>query len=304
MKKTAGVCVILFLLSAVLSASTVSVMNLWPDGEIPGDKELKAPESMDQNSRVSNIRTPTLTVYLPDNENGPIPAVVICPGGGYSILSFEKEGHEVARWLNSIGMAGIILKNRVKPFQHPIPMLDGQRAVRTVRHNAEQWGIDPHKVGILGFSAGGHLASTVGTHYDSGDSEAADPVQRESCRPDFMILIYPVISMQEGITHSGSKLNLLGENPPQNLVDLMSNELQVTTDTPPVFLVHSDDDKSVSSKNSIDFYLALKKAHVPAEMHVYLKGGHGYGMRKEGCFAAQDWPGRCRGWLQTSGILP
>ena len=276
-------------------------MNLWTD-QIPFAQKLSAPESMGEGGRLENIETPTLTICLPQTGQKPAAAVIICPGGGYGFLSFEKEGQEIARWYNTLGIAGIILKNRVKPFRHPAPLMDGQRAVRMVRYHAGEWGIDPQRIGIMGFSAGGHLASSVGTHFDDGDPNAADPVERVSCRPDFMVLIYPVISMQDGITHGGSKQNLLGDDPPADLVELMSGERQVTAQAPPTFLVHSNDDRAVPSENSVLFYLALRKAGVPAEMHIYLEGGHGYGMRPS-CFAARDWPGRCEAWLRAQGIL-
>lgn len=296
------VLLVLAFCGGLVMAQDAKEMNLWT-GDVPGARELAAPEQMDASGNVANIETPTLTVCVPESAAKPMPAVVICPGGGYGRLSFQKEGREIAEWFNSLGIAAIILKNRVAPFRHPVPLTDGQRAIRTVRHNAEAWGIDPEKIGILGFSAGGHLASSVGTHFDGGNAEAEDPVERVSCRPDFMILIYPVISMQDGVTHGGSKENLLGARPSAEMVDLMSNEKQVTAKTPPTFLVHSDDDGAVPSMNSVLFYQAMKQHGVPAAMHIYLKGGHGYGMREENGFAAQDWPGRCAGWLEAQKIL-
>lgn len=297
-----GGCLLLTFCMQGLMAQEPMEMNLW-SGEAPGARALEAAEQEDADGRISNIQTPTLTVYLPEGGPKPTAAVVICPGGGYSILSFEKEGREVARWLNSLGVAAAIVKNRVAPFTHPVPLLDGQRAMRMVRHHAGEWGIDPGRVGILGFSAGGHLASSVGTHFDGGDPNAIDPAERMSCRPDFMVLIYPVISMRDGITHGGSKQNLLGRDAPADLVELMSNELQVMKQTPPTFLAHSDDDGAVPSENSVLFYLALRKAGVPAAMHIYLKGGHGYGMREAAGFAAQDWPNRCKAWMEEQGML-
>jgi acetyl esterase/lipase len=249
---------------------------------------------------------PSLTVYLASPEKATGAAVVIYPGGGYGALAMDHEGHQIARWLNSLGVSGFIVKYRHRNsgagYGHPVPLLDAQRAIRIVRSRSQQWGIDPNRIGILGFSAGGHLASTAGTHFDTGNPDAKDPIDRVGCRPDFMILIYPVISLAESWTHNGSKKNLLGENPDPNLAELLSNEKQVTPQTPPTFLIHTDEDKAVPVENSIYFYLALRKAGVPSEMHIYLKGQHGFGLGKEGT-AVADWPKRCAEWLQTCGLL-
>jgi acetyl esterase/lipase len=281
----------LLLSTAVLHAGqkeTPQPMNLWPEAA-PGAKGKDAKD------------IPTVTVYLP-KASEPTAAVVICPGGGYGNLAMDHEGHQVARWLNSIGVAGIIVKYRVAPYQHPAPIQDAQRAIRFVRHNAEKWNIDPAKVGILGFSAGGHLASTAATHFDAGDKSAKDPVDQHSCRPDFAVLGYPVISFLEPFTHAGSRKNLLGTNPDPDLVKSLSNETQVTKDTPPTFLVHTNEDKGVPAENSIVFYLALRKAGVRAEMHIFEKGRHGLGLGG-GDAAFARWPGLCEAWLQARGIL-
>ena len=204
--------------------------------------------------------------------------VVVCPGGGYTHLSMEKEGSDVAKWLNSLGISAFVLKYRLgaNGYQHPAPMEDGQRAIRLVRANAEKWHVDPNRIGMMGFSAGGHLTSTVGTHFDSGHPDDADLVERASCRPDFLVLIYPVISMTIPQTHSGSKKALLGANPDPELVKNLSNELQVTTETPPTFLVATNADTTVPAENSVQFYLALRKAKVPAELHIWEEGKHGF----------------------------
>lgn len=266
---------------------------LWPDGA-PG---AKGNEEGDK---------PTLTIYLPPKEKNTGAAVVICPGGGYGFLAMDHEGHQIAQWLNSLGAAGFILKYRHRNsgagYGHPVPLQDAQRAIRMVRNRAIEWNIDPNRVGILGFSAGGHLTSTAGTHFDKGISDAKDPVDRVSCRPDFMILIYPVISFTEWYVHTGSRRNLLGDNPDKNTLESLSNEKQVTAETPPTFLVHADDDTGVPPENSIYFYLALRKAKVPAEMHIYQRGGHGFGLGKKDS-AASGWPVCCAGWMKERGLL-
>ena len=277
------------------------VEPLW-SGEPPGAKETQEKEIL-KDGLLRNVHKPTLTIYLPPKEKATGAAVVICPGGGYWLLAVDHEGKQVAEWLNSLGIAGIIVKYRHIPYRHPIPLMDAQRAISTVRYRCKEWGIDPKRIGILGFSAGGHLASTAGTHFAVGESDAKNPIDRVSNRPDFMILIYPVISFTADYTHRGSRANLLGKDPDPELVTSLSNELQVMPQTPPTFLVHSDDDRGVPPENSISFYLALRKAKVPAEMHIYLKGGHGFGLRPNSCAAAADWPRRCADWMRDQGII-
>jgi acetyl esterase/lipase len=264
---------------------------LWPDGA-PGAKG-----SADGDK-------PTLTVYLPPADKAAGAAVVVCPGGGYGALALDHEGKQVAQWLNSCGIAAFVLKYRHHGtgYEHPAPLLDAQRAIRMVRSRAEVWQVAPARIGILGFSAGGHLASTAGTHFDAGKADAADPIDRISCRPDIMVLIYPVISLAEPFTHVGSRENLLGSSPDPKLVESLSNEKQVTPETPPTFLVHTDEDKLVPVENSIYFYLALRKAKVPAEMHVYAKGAHVFGLGQNGEPMA-TWPARCVDWMRQMGFL-
>ncbi|MHC4645642.1 MAG: alpha/beta hydrolase [Planctomycetota bacterium] len=247
---------------------------------------------------------PTLTVYLPPPEKNTGAAVVICPGGGYGGLAIHHEGHQVAEWLNSFGVVGLVLKYRTRGdgYGHPVPLTDAQRAIRMARSRARQWNIDPNRIGILGFSAGGHLASTAGTHFDAGRPDANDPVDRVSCRPDFMILIYPVISFTEPFAHKGSRRNLLGDDPDARLFEYLSNEKQVTGQTPPTFLVHTTDDKSVPVENSISFYFALKKNKVPVEMHIYQRGRHGFGLGIPGN-TTSDWPRQCAQWMRQMGLL-
>jgi len=249
---------------------------------------------------------PTLTIYLPAKEKSTGTAVVICPGGGYGNLAMDHEGHQIAQWLNSLGVAGFILKyrhsNSGAGYGHPAPLQDAQQAIRIVRSRAEEWNIETKQIGILGFSAGGHLASSTGTHFNQRYYDAKDSIDHISCRPDFMILIYPVISFTEWYAHTGSRRNLLGKNPDKNLVEDLSNEKQVTSDTPPTFLVHANDDKGVPPENSIYFYLALRKAKVPAEMHIYEKGGHGFGLGKKNS-AVSSWSSRCADWMRDRKLL-
>lgn len=247
---------------------------------------------------------PRLWVYLPKGDD-PHPAIVICPGGGYGNLAMDHEGHQIARWLGEQGMACFILeyRHRRRGYGHPAPLLDVQRAIRLVRHRRREWNIDPERVGVIGFSAGGHLVSTVSTHFDQGDAQAADPVDRRSCRPDFAILGYPVISLIESYTHRGSRRNLLGQDPDAKLVESLSNERQVTAQTPPTFLWHTQEDKAVPVENSLAYYEALTRHGVAAELHIFPKGRHGLGLAK-GAPGAQAWPALCQAWLRRNGFLP
>jgi acetyl esterase/lipase len=249
---------------------------------------------------------PLLTTYLPVKDKATGIAVIVCPGGGYGGLAMDHEGIQIAEWLNSIGAAAFILKYRLPAngYRHPVPLMDSQRAIRLVRSQAERLNVKPDRIGILGFSAGGHLASTAATHFENpvptgGDLDSVDAL---SCRPDFQILIYPVISMDGAITHHGSRNNLLGPDPSEVLLKLLSNELQITPKTPPAFLVHANDDKAVLPENSIRYYLAMQKAGVPAELHIYLKGGHGFGIRPATGPAAK-WTDRCTEWLVQTGLI-
>jgi len=257
------------LTSTGLQADQASERLLWPDGA-PG---AKGDQEGDK---------PSLTIYLPPEEKAAGTAVVICPGGGYGGLAMGHEGHQIAQWLNSFGVSGFILKYRHRNsgagYGHPAPIQDAQRAIRTVRGGAGHWGVDPNRIGILGFSAGGHLASSVGTHFNRSYYANVDDLDQLSCRPDFLILGYPVISFTEWYRHTGSMRNLLGEDPDQAMQELFSNEKQVSAETPPSFLIHTYEDKAVPPENSIYFYLALRQAKVPAEMHIYLKGRHGVGL--------------------------
>jgi acetyl esterase/lipase len=272
-----------------------------------------APGALGQDTGTPNNPgdVPTLTVWLPTAERATGAAVVVCPGGGYGTLAVDHEGKQVGEWLNSIGVAGIMLRYRLGPkYRHPIMLQDAQRAIRTVRAKADMWGIDPARVGVLGFSAGGHLASTVGTHFDAGRADAADPVDRQSCRPDFLLLAYPVIALATPYAHAGSRRNLLGDNPDPAVLESLSNETQVTKDTPPTFLVHTNADSAVVPENSLLFVMALRKAGVPVEFHLFEKGRHGLGLggglperNIPPDPAFQAWPSLCENWLRARRIL-
>ena len=276
-------------LPAQRGAPEPKVILLWPDGA-PG---AKGSEEADQ---------PTLDVYIPsEGANGA--AVVVFPGGGYRHLAVDHEGRQIARWLNSFGVVAFVLKYRLGPrYHHPIQMGDAHRALRHVRLHAAEFGVDPSRLGVWGFSAGGHLASTVATHFDRGDKTAAEPIDRMSSRPDFAILGYPVISFTTEYTHQGSKRHLLGDNPDPKLVQLLSSELQVTPETPPTFLFHTNEDTGVPPENSVLFYLALRKAGVPAELHIYERGRHGVGLAPTDRVLS-TWPQRLSDWLHSRGIL-
>jgi acetyl esterase/lipase len=282
---------------ALLTASSsapayeVKTVALWPEGA-PGAKG------------GPNDFQPTLTVYPPPRENNSGTLVVICPGGGYGGTAMDHEGHQIAQWFHSMGVGALILdyRHRGRGYGHPAPLQDAQRAVRTARAKAADLRIDPQRIGIMGFSAGGHLASTAGTHFAPGDPKARDPVERVSSRPDFMILCYPVIAFDEPYTHRGSQHNLLGKDAPAALVRSLSNEKQVTKQTPPAFLWHTDEDNGVPVENSIFFYLALRKAGVPAELHVFRTGRHGLGLAPD-TPGTKAWPKCCEDWLRGQGLL-
>lgn len=290
--------------TAMAADSNPLVLPLW-DGTPPNAQLAAKPAEREREGAITwvrHVQNPSIEVRLPARGNATGQAVVVCPGGGYGGLAYDWEGSDFAGWLNSRGIAAIILTYRL-PVDGDVahqkwlcPLLDAQRAIRTTRAHAADWGINPAKVGIMGFSAGGHLASTAGTHFDAGDAKAADSVDRLSSRPDFMILVYPVITMDVGLTHMGSRTNLLGENPPADLVHRYSNELQVTDDTPPTFLVHAGDDGAVPVQNSLLFYAALLAHKVPAELHVYPKGGHGFSLALSKGHL-QTWTEVCARWL-------
>jgi len=246
---------------------------------------------------------PNLTVYPAPKATAVRTGVIVFPGGGYVYLAVDHEGDQIARWLNSLGIQAFVLRYRIAPrYHYPAPFQDAQRAIRFVRAHASDYGIAPDRIGVWGFSAGGHLASTVGTHFDAGDQSAADPIERVSSRPDFLILAYPVISFTTPYAHLGSLHALLGEHPDPKLAASLSNETQVTARTPPTFLFSTDEDKTVPAENSVLFYLALRKAGVPAELHIYERGPHGVGLAPTDAVLA-TWPQRLKDWLEIRGLL-
>lgn len=273
-----------FFAPAILIYSQDYIIPLY-NGEIPNSKNTGAKEKIvyEDITVISNVQVPDISVYLPTMKNATGQAVIICPGGGYWILAWDLEGTDIARYLNSIGVAGIVLKYRLPTYgnciePHKAPLMDAQRAMRLVRYNAIKWNIDTGKIGIMGFSAGGHLASTLGTHFDYGNKSSKDTVERISCRLDFMILMYPVISFTASCTHTGSRDALLGKDPDKDLVTYYSNELQVSDDTPPAFFVHADNDTGVPVENTLLMYAALRRKKIPAELHILSEGSHGFGL--------------------------
>lgn len=261
---------------------------LWPAGA-PGAQGTE------------DIDKPSLTIYLPKGENATKTGVVVAPGGGYHHLAMEKEGEQYALWLNAHGVAAFVLKYRLGPkYHYPIELEDAQRAIRMVRANAAEYGVDPDRIGMWGSSAGGHLTATAGTKYDAGKPGAADPVERVSSRPDFLILAYPVITFEPPYAHVGSRTNLLGDDPDPELAALLSAETRVTRDTPPTFLFATTDDGTVPVMNSVMFYEALVKAGVPAEMHLFQHGAHGAGLAKANP-ELSVWPGLLIKWMRERG---
>jgi acetyl esterase/lipase len=262
-------------------------LSIWPDEAPLGG------------GKFEKVEVP-ITVHLPEPGLATSASMLICPGGGYGGRVVEGEGHGIARWLNAHGIAGVVLEYRLPQGNYRRPLLDAQRAIRVVRSHATEWKLDPRRIGIIGFSAGGHLASTVGTHFDAGNEKSADPVERRSCRPDFMILVYPVITMGEK-THGGSRNNLLGPSPSAELIELLSNEKQVTAQTPPTFLTHARTDAVVPVAHSRLFYEALQAHHVAAEFLEFPEGNHGYNGYQGREWDA--WQQRCLEWLEERGLL-
>jgi len=271
-------------------------------GSIPDSKPSRVQE-VNTEGRISNVVQPTLTVYLPAREKANGTSVVVCPGGGYAMLASGHEGHDVAKRLNEMGVAAFVLKYRLpngqsQPDPSIAPLLDAQQALRLVREQASKYNLNPERIGLMGFSAGGHLAATAGTHF-------AKPVGTNpgatSVRPAFLMLIYPVISFSDSLKHAGSRNNLIGATPSADQVRLYSNELQVTAQTPPTFLVHAEDDKVVPVQNSVVFYQALHRHNVPAEMHLYPLGGHGFGMNNK--TTKDQWMERLQNWMDANGWL-
>lgn len=284
MFKTWMTC-LLFVAATIKPALAIETISLWKDG---------APGALGN----ADHDNPTLTLYLPDEGKATGAAIVIFPGGGYGGLA-QHEGKGYAEWLVEHGIAGLVLKYRLgsKGYRHPVMLNDASRAVRLAKYHSVEWGIDVDRIGVMGSSAGGHLASTLVTHFDSGDASAKDPVDRLSSRPALGILCYPVVTLG-AFTHEGSKRNLLGKNPSKDLVWLLSNELQVSSDTPPCFVWHTWEDKAVPVENSLQFADALRKAGVEFDLHVYQKGRHGIGLAN-----GHPWTKDCLFWLKEQGFM-
>ena len=282
---------------------TLALWNKIPDEISNPDYKEKEVVKEGRIQSTSLVTIPTLSVFLPKEIKPNQTAVLIFPGGGYSHLSMDKEGTKVAEWLNTLGIVAFVLKYRlpsdlIMKNKSVGPLQDAQEAVRYVRSNAAKWNINPNKIGTIGFSAGGHLASTLATHYDD---KVYETKFSSNARPDFSILIYPVISMENGITHKGSQTNLLGKDPLQTHIDDFSNEKKITAETPPTFLVHASDDSAVLPENSINYYLALKKKNIPAELHIYETGGHGFGLGVKD--TSRFWTDDCKEWLKINHYI-
>jgi len=267
-------------------------INLWPQGKIP----LSIPNNLQEEAissdivRINKVQVPQLEVYLPNKKGATGQAVIICPGGGYSILAYDWEGTDIAKLFNAHGIAAFVLKYRLpdslsSSAPDQVPLMDAKQAMHIVRSRAGEWNINPNKIGIMGFSAGGHLASTLSTHFE------------ESTRPNFSILIYPVISMDKHIAHMGSRNNLIGKNPTDEMIKLYSNELQISSKTPPTFIVHATDDNAVPVENSLNYYQGLKKNGVSAEMHIFPTGGHGFALGL-GKGSLEKWPSLLFDWMK------
>lgn len=274
---------------AVPEVKLPKTILLWPNGAPGAQGDTDADK-------------PTLTIYPIAGPQKVSTGVIVFPGGGYVHLAVDHEGSQIAAWLNSYGITAFVLHYRLGPkYHHPIELGDAQRAVRWVRAHSTDYGIAPDHLGVWGFSAGGHLAASAGTHFDGGNASSSDSIEHQSCRPDFLILAYPVITFEDPYAHKGSRESLLGKNPDPALVKLLSNEQQVTGDTPPTFLFHTSDDGVVPVQNSIEFYLALRAAKVPAEMHIFEHGAHGVGLARNNP-ELSGWPDLLAQWLKARGL--
>jgi acetyl esterase/lipase len=278
----------------------VQVIDLWPEG-VPNSIPNAAPER-EEAGRIYNVSVPSLSVYPAAPALAKGMAAIVCPGGAYARLAVAKEGVGLTRWLNRLGVTVFLLKYRTAPFHHPAQLQDVLRAMRLVRKDAAKWAVDPHRLGIFGASAGGHLAAAAGTLFDSDEGKTGAILDQVSARPDFLVLMYPVITMKEPYVHVGSRQSLLGDNPTEVQINAQSLELHVRGDTPPAFMVHSQEDRSVPVDNSILFYQALRSAGVSVEMHLYELGPHGFGLQP-GLGATSEWPHRCEEWMHAHGWM-
>jgi len=293
------ILLILMLGAAGYASAAANVIPLWPEG-VPGKRDI-GPEKI-SNGFISNVSEPTLTMVGPavDHPNGT--AVIICPGGGYVLTATAREGDQYATWLSTLGVTSFVLKYRMQEYGHPAPLQDVLRAVRMLRSRAAEFGIRPDRIGVMGSSAGGHLAASAGTLFDNPAGRTGAALDSVSARPDFLMLMYPVITMQDPAAHAGSRSALLGRAPSAELLNLMSLEKQVTPATPPTLLIHTQADTAVPVENSILFYQALTRNKVPAEMYLLEHGGHGMGMR-DGLGTSSLWPRRAEEWLRDRGLL-
>lgn len=292
---------VLFPLSLFAATPEPKVFELWPEG-VPGLKPDATPEK-DEGGRYSNIHHPTLTVYAPEPEKANGTAIVFAAGGGYQRVAVGPNGGSLTRWLNSLGVTVFVVKYRVMEYGHPAPLRDALRAVRIVRSRAAEFGVKPDRIGMMGGSAGAHLTASAGTLFNHPDGSIGAEIDKVSGRPDFMVLIFPVISMVDGVAHGASRRNLLGENPSQELKETLSVERHVSAETPPTFLVHSTEDRTVTVENSILFFQAMRRANRPIEMHIYPKGPHGDGMDPR-LGPTSLWPKHCEAWMRFNGWLP
>ncbi len=302
MKKHLSIILVILFISTTISAQ--KVIPLWEQSQIPNYQKSDGQEKYPERNIIwiENVQEPALEIYTPSERNANGMAVLICPGGGYHGLAYDWEGTDYAKWFNSIGITAFVLKYRIPTAESVIvsykaPMQDAQRAIRYIRMNAEKYHLNTNKIGVIGSSAGGHLASSLGTHYNEDFYEAKDTQDTINTRPDFMMLMYPVISMRNEITHSGSRKNLLGENPTQELIHKFSNDEQVDENTPPTFIIHSGNDTTVPVENSIRMYQSLVKNKVEATMHIFPKGGHGFslGISNKN---APNWTPLAQEWLE------
>lgn len=289
--------------SAIMAQDTI--IPLWPKDKIPNHIKTNEKEVHDYTNilRISKVQEPTIEVYLPSKSNATGQAMLIFPGGGYHILAYDWEGTDIAKFLNGKGIAGIVVKYRLpssktQTEKRNVPLIDAQRAIRMVRSNAQKWNINENQIGIMGFSAGGHLASTLGTHFNEKVYEPIDIIDEQSTRPDFMALIYPVITFTQTTKHSGSQKALLGDAPSKELLEHFSNELQVTSETPPTLLVHATDDSGVPVENSLMFFQAVKDKGVSATMHIYPNGGHGFSLALKNLHL-RGWTERLFEWMEN-----
>ena len=303
MKKIKNTLIIIFLTLSINSNGQLAKIELYPEG-VECLSVIKQKIDFDESGRIyRKVANPQIW-YYPSQKSKSVKdkaAVLIIPGGGYEALWIDKEGVDVAKWLNGLGISAFVLKHRIpywegKECRSDVALADAQRAMRIIRKNSKKWEINPKKIGVLGFSAGGHLASTLSTHHDQGIRRSNLEIEKFASRPDFSILIYPVVTMKQPYVHMGSRKSLIGNAPSNEIVEYYSNEMQVKADTPPAILIHSDNDLGVLVENSVNYYLALRKHKIPAALHVWEDGGHGYGLAK-GQGSIKDWPNICQNWM-------